>query len=161
GDGRVDLLATTTPFGGYYPMSVPAGWDRKSFQAYAQAPTVSFEDPEVKLLDLDGDGVTDVLRSGSRFECFFNDSDPQLAWQRTAFIERRDLDNFPNVNFSDPRIRLADMTGDGLQDIVAIHDGYIEYWPNLGHGRWGSRTRMRRSPRFPYGYNPQRILLGD
>jgi RHS repeat-associated protein len=161
GDGRADLLATTAPFGGYYPMSVSAGWDRKSFQAYAQAPTVSFEDPEVKLLDLDGDGVTDVLRSGARFECFFNDSDPQRAWRRTAFVERRDLDNFPNVNFSDPRIRLADMTGDGLQDIVAIHDGCLEYWPNLGHGRWGARIRMRRSPRFPYGYNPQRILLGD
>jgi hypothetical protein len=161
GDGRADLLATTAPFGGYYPMNNSATWDRKSFQSYAQLPTVSFADPEVKLLDLDGDGVTDVLRSGARFECFFNDPDPQRAWQRTALVERQDLDHFPNVNFSDPRIRLADMSGDGLQDIVAIHDGSIEYWPNLGHGRWGRRIRMRKSPRFPDGYDPQRILLGD
>jgi hypothetical protein len=161
GDGRVDLLITAAPLSGYYPMSDSPAWDRKSFQPYAQAPTVNFEDPEVKLLDLDGDGITDVLRSGSRFECFFNDPDPRRAWQRTAFVERQDLDQFPNVNFSDRRIRLADMTGDGLQDIVAIHDGTIEYWPNHGHGRWGRRIRMRHSPRFPYSYDPQHILLGD
>jgi hypothetical protein len=161
GDGRVDLLVTAVPLSGYYPMSDSPAWDRKSFQPYAQAPTVSFEDSEVKLLDLDGDGITDVLRSGSRFECFFNDPDPQRAWQRTAFVERQDLDRFPNVNFSDQRIRLADMTGDGLQDIAAIHDGHIDYWPNLGYGRWGRRIRMRHSPRFPFGYDPQHILLGD
>src|SRR5215207_5733332 len=161
GDGRADLLITGAPLSGYYPLTFAPAWDRKSFQPYTQAPTVSFEDPEVKLLDLDGDGITDVLRSGSRFECFFNDPDPRHAWRRTAFVERQDLDYFPDVNFSDPRIRLADITGDGLQDVVAIHDGQVEYWPNLGHGRWGRRVTMRRSPRFPYGYDPRHILLGD
>ncbi len=161
GDGRTDLLVTTAPVIGNYPMNHAPAWDRKSFQPYAQAPTVNFEDPEVRLLDLDGDGITDVLRSGSRFECFFNDRDPQRAWRRTAFIERQDLEHFPNVNFSDPRVRLVDMNGDGLQDIVAIHDGRIEYWPNLGHGRWGRRISMRHSPRLPFGYEPRHILLGD
>jgi RHS repeat-associated protein len=161
GDGRADLLVTATPLGGYYPTAHSAAWSRKSFQPYAQAPTVSFEDPEVKLLDLDGNGITDVLRSGARFECFFNDPNPQRAWARTAVVERQDLEHFPNVNFSDPRIRLADMSGDGLQDIVAIHDGLVEYWPNLGHGQWGRRIVMRRSPRLPYNYDPQRLLLGD
>ena len=77
GDGRADLLVTAAPVVGYYPMTSAPAWDRKSFQPYAQAPTVSFEDAEVKLLDLDGDGITDVLRSGSSFECYFNDPDPR------------------------------------------------------------------------------------
>jgi len=161
GEGTPDLLAVNPSLTGYYPISRFAGWGWKSFKPYIQAPSVSFEDPEVKLIDLDGDGVTDILRSGRTFECFFNHPDQSLAWQRTAFIERAALDLFPNVNFSDQRVHLADLSGDGLQDIVLINNGSIDYWSNLGHGRWGTRIRMKHSPRFPEGYNPQHILLGD
>ena len=53
------------------------------------------------------------------------------------------------------------MTGDGLQDILLVYDGNIEYWPNLGYGDWGRRIHMRNSPRFPFAYDPRRILIGD
>jgi hypothetical protein len=99
------------------------------------------------------------FRSGSRLECFFND--PQQGWNGTRWVERRALEEFPNVNFSDPRVKWADMTADGLQDIALVYDGNVEYWPNLGYGDWGKRIHMRNSPRFPYGYDPKRILLGD
>ena len=79
----------------------------------------------------------------------------------TRWVERQALDVFPNVNFSDPRVKWADMTGDGLQDIVLVYDGNVEYWPNLGYGNWGKRIHMEHSPRFPYGYDPRRILVGD
>jgi RHS repeat-associated protein len=158
GDGRTDLLVTTPQFSGYFPLRFGADWD-PNIRRYEQAPSFNLEDPEVKLFDLDGDGVTDAIRSGTRLECFF--SDPERGWQRTRPLQRRGLDEFPNVNFSDPRVRWADMTGDQLQDIVLLHDGSVEYWPNLGHGDWGRRVRMRNSPRFPFGYNPARILLGD
>ncbi|MBB3188945.1 SpvB/TcaC N-terminal domain-containing protein [Halomonas cerina] len=159
GDGRIDLLATANGLSGYFPLNFQGAWDRRSFQRYRQAPSFNLEDAEVQLVDLDGDGVTDAIRSGRRFESFFND--PLEGWNDTRRVERRDLEAFPDVNFSDPRVRWADMTGDGLQDIVLVHDGNIEYWPNLGHGDWGKRIHMRGGPRFPYGYDPRRILLGD
>jgi hypothetical protein len=53
------------------------------------------------------------------------------------------------------------MNGDGLQDIVLVYDGNIDYWPNLGHGDWGPRITMRGCPRFPWGYDPKHILIGD
>ena len=158
GDGRTDLLVTTPQFSGYYPLRFGAEWD-PNIRRYPQAPSFNLEDPEVKLFDLNGDGVTDAIRSGTRLECFF--SDPSRGWQETRWVERRGLEEFPNVNFSDPRVRFADMSGDQLQDIVLIHDGSVDYWPNLGHGDWGRRVRMANSPRFPYGYNPARILIGD
>ena len=65
------------------------------------------------------------------------------------------------MHFSDPRVRFADLSGDGLSDIVLLYDGNVEYWPNLGHGNWGKRVSMRNSPRFPFGYDPRRILVGD
>ena len=40
------------------------------------------------------------------------------------------------------------MTGDGLQDIVLVHEGRVEYCPYRGYGRWGRRVTMRNSPRF-------------
>jgi RHS repeat-associated protein len=159
GDGRTDLLVSTETLSGYYPLRFGGLWDRRSFQRYRRAPSFDLEDPEVRLLDLDGDGVTDAVRSGTRLECFFND--PKHGWNAARLVERRAIEEFPNVNFSDPRVRWADVTGDGLQDIVLVYDGNIEYWPNLGHGRWGKRISMQNCPRFPYGYDPKRILIGD
>ena len=165
GDGRPDLVVSTVSAGrktagataGYFPMSFAGGWSRRSFQPYRQSPSVRLADPNVKLIDLDGDGLTDVLRSGTRLECWFNDPDPRLAWQRTTVSNGTG----PAVDLADPRVRLADMTGDGLHDIVLLRNGNIAYWPNLGYGRWGAQVTMRRSPRLPDGYDPRRVLLGD
>jgi RHS repeat-associated protein len=159
GDGRLDLLVNNSELSGYFPLRFGALWDRRSFKRYRAAPSFSLKDPEVRLLDIDGDGVTDAVRSGSRIECFFND--PVEGWTETRFVEREALEVFPNINFSDPRVRFADMTGDSLQDPVLLYDGNCEYWPSRGRGRWGKRIHMRNSPRFPYGYDPRRILIGD
>ena len=174
GDGRPDLVVSELPAGrtgggaggrrggalaGYFPMTFAAGWSRRSFQPYAQSPTVSLADPGVKLVDLDGDGLTDVLTSGSgaRLACWFNDADPRRAWRRTALSNGTVAD----LDLADPAVRLADMTGDGLQDLVLVRTGNLAYWPNLGHGRWGPMITMRRSPRLPDGHDPRRVLLGD
>lgn len=159
GEGRADLVISNNGMSGYFPTTFDGEWDKRSFRKHKLAPTFSLQDPEVKLVDLNGDGITDLLRSGSRMECYFND--PKEGWHDLIVKERKDLDVFPNVNLSDARVRLADMTGDGLQDIVLIHDGHVEYWPNMGYGNWGKRIHMSNSPRFPYGYDPKRILLGD
>jgi len=159
GDGRIDLLTTTNSLSGYFPLRFGGQWDRNSFQRYRTAPSFNLEDLEVKLVDLDGDGVTDAIRSGSRLECFF--SDRHEGWTHTRQVDRQALETFPNITFSDPRVKWADMSGDGLQDIVLTYDGNIEFWPNLGHGNWGRRIHMTNSPRFRNGYDPRRILLGD
>lgn len=164
GDGRLDLMVTDSTLAGYYPMTYNAAWDRRSFQKYKSPPSFNMEDPEVRLVDLDGDGVTDAIRSGTRLECVFND--PRLGWSRVVTVHRKPLEAFPDVSFSDPRVKLGDMTGDGMQDIILVYDGNTEYWPNLGFGNWGKRVHMQNSPRFReygyiFGYDPRRILLGD
>ncbi len=160
GDGRIDLLVTMGAMTGYFPSSFGGYWDRRSFQRYQFAPSFNLEDPEVKLVDLTGDGVTDAVRSGSRLECFFND--PKRGWKEMRWVERQEaLEKFPSINFSDPRVKWGDMTGDGMQDIVLVYDGSVEYWPNLGYGKWSRAVSMQNSPRFRYGYDPRRILVGD
>jgi hypothetical protein len=125
GDGRVDLLVTTPQISGYFPMGSDGLWDRRSFQRYQVAPSFNLEDPEVRLVDLNGDGVTDALRSSTRFDCFFND--PETGWGETRRVERGELDVFPNVDFSDPRVKWADLTGDGMQDIALVYNGCLAH----------------------------------
>ncbi|GAB5547640.1 MAG: hypothetical protein SangKO_074000 [Sandaracinaceae bacterium] len=41
------------------------------------------------------------------------------------------------IDFDDPEVQLADMNGDGIQDIVQMRRGRIRYWPGRGLGLWG------------------------
>src|SRR5262249_30708160 len=100
GDGRIDLFVTTGALNGYFPLQHDGGWDRRSFRPHASAPSFALDDPEVKLVDLNGDGVTDALRTGSRLEHYFNDS--AKGWYDVRLVERRPLEEFPDVVFSDP-----------------------------------------------------------
>ena len=158
GDGKPDLLVSREGLAGYFPLNHNGQWDRQAFRPFKQRPSFSFADPEVKLLDLDGDGVTDVLRNGSRFEYFYHD--PEQGFVAGQQVNKSQLGSFPSVSFQDPRVRLAHLCS-GLQCIAMVHNGRIEYWPNLGRGRWGQRLTMRNSPMLPRGYNPARVLLGD
>lgn len=160
GNGRLDLLVHTATQSGVYPMHAGGGWDARSFRLYKHAPSFVLKDPEVKLIDLDGDGATDAIRSepGS-FVCFFQDREE--GWKEVRRIPRKTLDAFPDVSFSNPQIRWADMSGDGLQDLVWVRGRSLCYWPSLGRGRFGKRIEMSSPPQLPVDFDPRRILLGD
>ena len=166
GNGRADLMVIEGLRNGYYPLTFDGQWNERGFVRYRSVPTVNLDAPEVRLLDLDGNGVTDALRTGPQFELYYND--PEDGWSDLELRQRLDSDSFPNVSFEDPRVKLGDMTGDGLQDILLIHNGRVEYWPYRGYGRWGQRVTMRNSPRFEdavffpgIGFDPKRLLVGD
>lgn len=158
GNGRADLIVSTPLLAGYFPMRFGGLWDSASFHSYPLAPTFDLKDPQLKLIDLDGDGVTDALRSGVNLECTFNH--PAKGWHRTVAVNRIGLAGFP-ANFSDPHVKWGDMSGDGMHDAVVVHDGNVTYWPNLGYGRWGAPVTMQNNPNLPFGYDPSRVLLGD
>lgn len=159
GDGRTDLLVQGAAANGYYPQGFGAGFSSRAFQSYARAPGVSAGDPALRRVDLDGDGIADLLHAGSRLRCWFNDPDPAQAWRRMRPATA--VQGLPTPDFSDPRWQLADMNGDGLDDLVHVHSGHLVYWPNLGHGHWGAPVRMRQAPRLPHAHDPTRLLLAD
>jgi RHS repeat-associated protein len=154
GDGRTDLLLADGSGAAYFPLSRDGGFD--SAVAYAAAPSIDLADPELRLVDLDGDGVVDALRAGGRMETYFHD-------RRRGWTLAGTAAGGPPVSFADPRVKLADMTGDGLTDIVLVTSRRVTYWPNLGYGRWGAPVAMAAAPPLadPEGFDAQRVLLGD
>ena len=158
GDGQADLLVHQGTLWGFWEATNQGGW--QTFHHYHRRPTFSLSDPNVRFLDLTGDGKADVLRTDDHHFTYF----PCLGEQgfgAPEVVERiRELEEFPDVYFNDPsqRVRLADMTGDGLRDIVLVHNGRIDYWPNLGYGRFGKRVTMKGAPHLGYTFDPRRFF---
>ncbi len=165
GDGRADLLVLDGPLPGFYETNKSTDiadlWQQ--FQPIQSLPSIGLADPNTRLLDLTGDGLTDILMTRDHHFLWYRCLGEE-GYAKPEYIERiRDLDEFPDVYFSDPgqRVRLADMTGDGLNDIVLMHNGRIEYWPNLGYGRFGHRIIMANAPRLETNFDPARLFLVD
>jgi RHS repeat-associated protein len=164
GDGRPDLLVSSPTRTGYWPLASDGGFDPAGYVAVTEAPTVSLSDPLVRLIDLNGDGITDALRTGDSFELFYSASG--ATFSQVQVVARGG--DVPGVTFGDPRVFLADMTGDGLTDMVLAHDGNVSYWPYQGYGSWGAQVVMHDPPHFAdaasysgTGFDPARLLLGD
>jgi YD repeat-containing protein len=145
---------------GYYENGGRQGWSR--FVAYPRDrhPAPAWTSGRLRLADLDGDGRVDATMSTRRaFALWLNQgargwSDPVLA--------PLGGDDPPDVDFGDPAVHLADMTGDGVPDIVRVRSGLVEYWPGLGFGRYGRRVQMRGSPRLrDLARLPGNLLLLD
>jgi RHS repeat-associated protein len=162
GDGLADLIVES-PLPGFYETTPNGEW--RAFRKFDDDhyPSFSLSDPNVRLLDLTGDGRSDALVTTDHcfhwFECL---GESGYAY-RGSIPREHDPDRFPDVYFNDPsgRVRLASLSGSGLMDICLVHDGRIDYWPNLGRGRFGKRITMANTPRFGYGFDPKRLFLVD
>ncbi len=165
GDGLADLLVHNGAVAGFFELAPESGWHQDSFRHYHHVPPVTFTDPNLRLVDLSGDGLADILITRDEHFVWFK-SKGEDGFEKPQFVPRQnDDDAFPDVFFSDPagRVRLADMTGDGLNDIVLIHNGRMDYWPNLGHGAFGRRVTMENSgaTRIDRDFDPRRLFLAD
>ena len=115
-------------------------------------------------MDVTGDGIADILITEDvAFRCY-----PSLGYEGfgpAIRIPAPGEDDGPRIVFADATnsIHLADMTGDGLSDIVRIRNGEVCYWPNRGYGRFGQKIVMDRSPWFdkPGLFDSRRIRLAD
>ena len=149
GSATADMIvAGSQPLHGYYENGGDAGWTR--FVAYPRghAAAPSWSSGQVRLMDINGDGVVDAIASTSRaFTVWRNEGADGWSEPMNRPV---DSENGPaGIDFSDPLVYLADMNGDGLADIVRVVPGLVEYWPGLGDGHFGSRVVMGSSPQLP------------
>ena len=161
GDGLVDLLIDAPPISGFFEATPDGQW--LPFKQFPEFPSLNLADPNLRLVDLTGDGLSDILITRDNHFLWYQCLGEEGYAEPKAIARIHDLDEFPDIYFNDPagRVRLADMTGDGLNDIVLVHDGRIDYWPNLGYGHFGRRITMAAAPRIGYGFDPRRLFMVD
>lgn len=163
GDGNLDLVCYAPPLSGYFERTPEGGW--ASFVALGNQLNLDWNDPNLRFLDLDGDGFPDVLITEQ--EAFvWHRSRAKEGFEPALFVTKpRDELKGPAVVFADgtETIHLADMSGDGLVDIVRVRNGEVCYWPNLGYGHFGRKVTLDQSPRFdaPDQFDPKRIRFAD
>jgi hypothetical protein len=147
GGGQLDLVSLAESLPGFYERSDDASW--QPFRAFRSLPRLNWADPNLRFVDLTGDGHADVLVTADDVFTWF----PSLAEDGfdAGVVLRLPRDAAgPRLLFADERqsIFLADMTGDGLSDLVRVEQGQVHYWPNLGYGRFGARVVMDDAPTF-------------
>ena len=100
GDGLPDLVVEAAPMSGFYEATPDGGW--KPFRRIEHIPTISFSDPDIRLVDLTGDGLSDILITRDTHFLWYR-SQGESGYEEQPHVTRQhDLDTFPNVYFSDP-----------------------------------------------------------
>lgn len=144
-NGEKELTILNNQTSGFYNYT-DGRW--QNYQAFEQMPNLNWQDPNIKFLDLNGDGFADILITEEDVLRWFPSKAKQgYAASKTVFKTRNEEEG-PALIFADAdqSIYLADMSGDGLTDILRIRNKDICYWPNLGYGKFGAKIVMDNAP---------------
>ncbi len=160
GSGTADLMvADPQAQQGYYENRGRDGWARFVAFPRGRRSTPQWSDPSLRMLDADGDGLVDAMLAQPRAFVWWR-NEGAGGWSQPSLIPKQS-DDLLGLDLSGADVHMADMTGDGLADIVRIRSGRVEYWPNLGRGRFGPAVAMRNAPRLRQGVVPGTLLLAD
>ena len=162
-DGRLDLAQFAPPLSGYYERDEEDRWQQ--FIPFESIPNIDWRDPNLKFVDLTGDGHADLLISEHEVFVWYP-SQAKAGFGEAEWVRKlQDEERNPALVFADATqsVYLADMSGDGLSDIARIRNGEVCYWPNLGYGRFGAKVTMDNAPWFdhPDQFNQGRLRLAD
>ncbi|HEY6724448.1 MAG TPA: toxin TcdB middle/N-terminal domain-containing protein, partial [Polyangiaceae bacterium] len=128
GDGAIDLLVKSADEFRYFP-----GLSATEFGAsrdIRRKPNFSFEDPDVRLADFDGDRRMDVaITTDAGLSISYNLGGQD--WEEPVDVGV--IDARQPLRFSDDHVSLCDVNGDRVQDFCYLLSESLTYW--LGRGR--------------------------
>jgi RHS repeat-associated protein len=163
GDGHQDLACFSGLTPGFFQRNDTDTWD--SFVPFRALPNVDFHDPNLRFVDLTGDGRADILITEDDAFTWYESLGETGFGASERTVQAFDEEHGPQLVFADREqsIYLADLSGDGLTDLVRIRNGEVCYWPHLGYGRFGAKVTMDHSPWFdePDQFDQHRIHLAD
>lgn len=126
-------------------------------------PTQVLDNPLLELVDLNGDGLPDILQTqlgGGFHQAYLNQGQVEtngvkvIQWSSAVDVDPG-LGTAWDYDLSSGDTHLADMDGDGLADLVhKSFTGDVFYFRNLGHVAWAPQRLMSiqdAAPPSPFG----------
>ena len=163
GNGLIDVVQFSGAVRGFFERTPDGSWT--AWQTLRSIPAIDFQSPDVRFVDLDGDGHADVLITEENALTWYPSLGEDGFGAARHVFTARDEERGPRLVFSDgtQSIYLADLCGDGLTDLVRIRNGEVCYWPNLGYGRFGPKVTMDNAPRLDHAdqFDQRRVRLAD
>lgn len=147
GDGNTDASQLTGRFAGLFERDTEHD-EWKGFRPFPTFPHVEALRDRICWVDLNGDGLSDILISREDHFVWYPSQGEGFAAAQE--VPRPDGPDAVPILKSDPSLDFffADMDGDGMVDFVRVSNGCVEYWPGLGQGRFGDRVIMGDAPMF-------------
>jgi hypothetical protein len=164
-DGEKQIVAGAWGLHGFFEFDRENKW--KPFQAFSEIVNVNLNDPNIRLLDITGDGQPDMVMTEENVFVWFAANGKKGYKPAESSYKPIDEERGPALVFtsleSQESVFLADMTGDGLADIVRIRNGEICYWANKGYGKFSAKVTMGNAPVFDYPqqFNLKYLQLAD
>ncbi|MEG3632730.1 SpvB/TcaC N-terminal domain-containing protein [Micromonospora palythoicola] len=165
GSGAPDLVRLTCTGSVVARRADDGAWRGAEPLTAAPVPAGDPAGARLHLADLTGDGLPDLVAenaSGARWYACLGRDGFAAAMALVDGATGAPLPRFTSGEGTE-LVQFADMTGDGLPDLVRVGNGAVRYRPNLGHGRFGAWVRMADAPWLdgPGQFDPRRVLLGD
>ncbi len=162
-DGGRQLVSFDSDTPGYFELDDDHKW--QGLRSFKSLPNIDFADPNTRMLDVNGDGKPEIVISEDRVFTWYESAGRNGFSAAIKTSKSFDEEVGPHIVFADARqtIYLADMSGDGMTDILRIRNGEVCYWPNLGYGRFGAKVALDNAPVFdhPDTFNPSCLRLAD
>lgn len=160
-DGNPNLAVLHGRGGGYY------SYDRDTetwsgFRNFEELPHIETAAGRAQWLDVNGDGRAElVVADAERLTWYPSLGERGFGAPVTA--ETPAASDAPFAEDMEVDFRFADMCGHGLADQVLVRNGRVEYWPQLGLGRFGRPVLMAGAPVFApqHEFDSNRVLLVD
>jgi YD repeat-containing protein len=164
GDATIDLLhmPVAKSYAVYTPRNSAGGWEWvgravETSDGLSSKIDLGRDALDTRVLDVNFDGLVDVVRTtGTEVQTFlalgrYPNGNGRFGKGALTGANSSRLSTEPiracvpwsgtPVRFGDREIQLADMNGDGMQDIVRLQRGAVRYWPGRGNGFWGTGER--------------------
>lgn len=144
GDGAIDLVVGGGDAAFRYLPGLDAVHWAKAVPTRT-APAFSFEDPELRLADLDGDRRSDAIlttKSGIALSTNRGGTD----WGPLTPLGP--VEPSQTLLFSDGMTQLCDVNGDGVVDFCHLRSGAFRYWLGRGRGVFSSAREGWGVPSF-------------